>query len=70
MPASVCRLQELLLRSEAVQLLDLTNCSALRHLALPALQPGNHAGAATGALPPVRLRLAPAVSLLVGGDTK
>ena len=43
MPAPCCRLQELLLRSEAVQLLDLTNCSALRHLALPALQPGNHA---------------------------
>ena len=47
------RLQELLLRSDAIQLLDLTNCAALRHLALPALQPGNTA-AATGPLPPVR----------------
>ncbi len=48
------RLQELLLRSDAIQLLDLTNCSALRHLALPALQPGNATGPAGGPLPPVR----------------
>jgi len=48
------RLQELLLRSDAIQLLDLTNCSALRHLALPALQPGNSTGPAGGPLPPVR----------------
>ena len=46
------RLQELLLRSEAIRLLDLTNCAALRHLVLPALQPST-AATATGALPPV-----------------